>query len=103
MIESILDQCLEDIRGKRATMAECLAKYPEYARELKPLLEMALAIGEIPEIAPSAEFRREMRERLLQRPKPDAPRFDGRADRSSAFDKDPSEIQPISRRAKVDL
>lgn len=65
MIELILDECLEAIREKRATLAECLAKYPQYAEELAPLLEMAVAIENLPEIQPSEEFKQSTRARLL--------------------------------------
>lgn len=66
MIEQILDECLELIRSNRATIAECLAKYPEYAAELEPLLEMALSIEELPDIEPSPEFKEKTRSILLQ-------------------------------------
>ncbi|MBI4790415.1 MAG: hypothetical protein HY782_25575 [Chloroflexi bacterium] len=66
MIELILDECLEDIRAKRATVADCLARRPNVAADLAPLLEMALAIAGVPEVRPSEEFKRATRERLLR-------------------------------------
>ncbi len=66
MIEQILDECLELIRNNQATIQECLAKYPECADELEPLLEMALSIEELPDIKPSQEFKERTRSILLQ-------------------------------------
>ena len=65
MIELILDECFEAIREKRATLADCLAKYPEHAKELQPLLEMALALEGLPSIEPTEEFKQSTRTRLL--------------------------------------
>jgi len=39
-----LDECLTLLAEKRATLEECLARYPEHAAELRPLLEMALQL-----------------------------------------------------------
>lgn len=68
MINVILDQCLEMIRAGRATVAECLARYPDSALELAPLLDMALAIESIPDVRPSSDFRQTMRAYLLHLP-----------------------------------
>jgi hypothetical protein len=68
MINVILDQCLEKIRAGRATVAECLARYPDCALELAPLLNMALAIESIPDVRPSGSFKQTMRAYLLHLP-----------------------------------
>ncbi len=68
MINVILDQCLEKIRARRATVAECLARYPDCAFELGPLLDMALALESVPEVKPSASFKQTMRAFLLHLP-----------------------------------
>ncbi len=68
MIHVILDQCLERIRAQRATVAECLARYPDFALELAPLLDMALAIESLPDVKPSGDFRQTMRAFLLHLP-----------------------------------
>lgn len=88
MIESILDQCLEDIRARRATIAGCLAKYPEFADELKPLLEMAVAIEEIPEVKPSSEFKRATRELLSRLGNIGLSKADGRIMNPSSTDEE---------------
>ncbi len=69
-IELILDQCLEDVRQRRATVADCLARFPEYAQELEPLLEAAIALEEMADVSPSAEFKQSLRERLMRLPSP---------------------------------
>ncbi len=68
MINMILDQCLERIRAGRATVADCLARYPDCALELAPLLEMALAIEGVPDVRPSSNFKQTMRAYLLHLP-----------------------------------
>lgn len=91
MIESILDQCLADIHARRATIADCLAKYPEFAEELKPLLEMAVAIEEIPAVKPSSDFKRATRNLLSRLGKIGLSKADGRImDPSSTEDESTS-------------
>ena len=101
MIESILDECLEEIRAKRATIAECLSRYPEMSAELKPLLEMALAIEQVPEIAPSDDFRRATRAGILRATTLNA-KSDRRADRGHPFEQDPVGPATERRPAKTD-
>ncbi len=64
-IEAILDECLDAIRQRRATIAECLARYPDQAAELEPLLKAALSLDEAPDVQPSPEFKRALRERIM--------------------------------------
>lgn len=75
MIELILDQCLEEIHDRRATVAQCLARYPKYADQLAPLLRLALAVEGLDEFRASDEFKRSTRSRLKLRPKPRARRW----------------------------
>ncbi|MBI4788946.1 MAG: hypothetical protein HY782_18090 [Chloroflexi bacterium] len=75
MIELILDECLEDILIRRATVAECLAKYADYAAELGPLLDTALAISQVTNVRPSYEFKAAMRARLTRLAAPPSPRM----------------------------
>jgi hypothetical protein len=101
MIEAILDECLEAIRAKRSTMADCLARYPQISADLKPLLEMALAIEQVPDIAPSDEFKRATRARILHATDPNS-QSDRRADRGRAFGDDPIGPVPARRPAESD-
>lgn len=66
MLDDILDRCLEDIRARRATADECLARYPDRADELAPLLRTALALQRAGSIKPSQDFKTATRARLLQ-------------------------------------
>ena len=66
MIELILDECLEDIRTHRATARECLARHADYAAELGPLLEMAVALTAVVNVKPSDEFKTATRARLTR-------------------------------------
>ncbi len=66
MIEEILDLCLKEIRAKRATVADCLKQYPQYANELKPLLETALYLESTPDVKPARAFKLRTRAQLAQ-------------------------------------
>lgn len=70
MIDLILDECLEAIRTGRATVAACLAKYPDFRDELEPLLALAVELGRAQDIKPSAAFKVKTRARLLRLPAP---------------------------------
>ncbi len=65
MIEAILDECLQDICLNHASLESCLARYPEYAAELKPLLEAALALMQAAEVRPNQTFKDKLRARIL--------------------------------------
>ncbi len=75
MFERVLDECLEDIRMRRATAGECLTRHPHYASELAPLLETALAVSSLGDVKPSEEFKRATRTRLALRRSPPRRRF----------------------------
>jgi hypothetical protein len=45
--ETILQQCLEDLADGRRTLADCLHANPEYAEELRPLLQISLMTGRL--------------------------------------------------------
>lgn len=53
-IELILDICIDEMR-KGKSIDECLADYPQYADELKPLLHLAGQIEDLPLPVPSFE------------------------------------------------
>jgi len=55
---NILDECLETLLTKGATIEQCLQRFPKHADELKPLLETALAANkQVSAIQPSPDFR----------------------------------------------
>jgi hypothetical protein len=65
-IEEILAKCVDDIRSGKASLAECLDRYPDMRRELEPLLKIALGIKELPDIRPSDAFKIRARVNLME-------------------------------------
>ena len=66
IIEALAD-CLEAMRGG-VEMEACLAMFPEYRAELRPLLHIASLLRPLPpEIAPSPVFRERTRIQILER------------------------------------
>lgn len=72
--ESVLDECIDDLRSGRRSLDECLARWPEHASSLAPLLRTAVAahqlsIAEQPSTAAArADFMRAIRNTTQQRP-----------------------------------
>ena len=71
--EAVLDECIEDLRSGRRSLAECLLRWPDHAAALEPLLRTAvaargLAAAERPlDAARRAEFMRAIRTTPQQR------------------------------------
>jgi hypothetical protein len=66
-----LDQCLNRLaRGE--TIEQCLADYPQFRTQLKPLLEAASVIASYPGVVPPENIRQATRERLMSRIRRDA-------------------------------
>jgi len=63
--EDVLAQCLSDIETGRATVEQCLARYPEHAQSLRPLLRTALAVRTTPAVEPSASFQAAAETRMM--------------------------------------
>jgi RNA polymerase sigma factor (sigma-70 family) len=61
-----LDEMLLDFEKGRATTEECLAHYPEYAADLRPLLQTALKVRRAPRPAPSHAAFVAGKRRMLQ-------------------------------------
>ena len=47
-MSSILQHCLEQVESGALSIEECLAMYPEYVAELRPLLESATQLSSVP-------------------------------------------------------
>ncbi|MFC1948497.1 DUF5667 domain-containing protein, partial [Chloroflexota bacterium] len=62
---NILDECLDRLMFKGDTLELCLADYPQYADELKPLLEASLITSQISSLEPDQEFKTKARNELL--------------------------------------
>lgn len=71
-LADVLEQCLQEIEAG-ATVEECLARYPEYAEELRPLLQTAVLLRQAPRATPAPAFRAATRERLRRLTPPVAP------------------------------
>ncbi len=63
--DDVLAQCLNDVQSGTATVQECLERHPDYARQLRPLLLTAVAVGSAPAVEPSPAFRGTAKTRLL--------------------------------------
>ena len=55
--DDILNECLDKLLVKDATVEQCLASYPEQADELKPLLQVAVATRMTATVQPRPDFR----------------------------------------------
>ncbi len=64
--EDILTQCIEDIKAGRAGIEDCLTRYPSLRERLEPLLKIALAIREPPDVKPSPHFKLKTRVKLME-------------------------------------
>lgn len=70
-LSDVLDECLTLLAEERASVEECLARYPQYADDLRPLLEVALKMRRVPQPIPrppaAAAGRRRMLRAVAQR------------------------------------
>jgi hypothetical protein len=62
----ILEECLTALANDTATVEECLARYPEYAEELKPLLKTVRVLKLGRSVKPSLAFKAYSRVYLTQ-------------------------------------
>ncbi|GMU40882.1 MAG: hypothetical protein AMXMBFR23_17480 [Chloroflexota bacterium] len=70
-IAEIVDRCVEEITARRATLEECLARWPERRSELEPLLRAAVALTTLPagtERAPAPDRRAAFMAELARTP-----------------------------------
>ncbi len=67
--EEILAICIEEIRSRKSTIEECVARYPELGKELRSLLDMAASLKP-DEVIPSAEFKERTKIRLFKEMQP---------------------------------
>ncbi len=65
-IETILTNCISEIKSGKATIAKCLDRYPSRRQELEPLLKMALNIQEPPSLQLDMSYKQAAKARLLQ-------------------------------------
>jgi hypothetical protein len=75
-LEEIVDQCVDEIASGRVTVEQALARWPEQRDSLAPLLEVAMAMRELPPIeerAPNPERRASFMEAIASTPQEAAP------------------------------
>ena len=63
-LEEALAECLDSVESGDS-IEECLARYPELARELEPLLLTALGLQQLFDVDPRPSFQRAARQRFL--------------------------------------
>jgi len=63
-LETILDACLNQIEDGESSIDECLARYPEHAAELKPLLTAATRLARGREVMPDPAYKTRARTQL---------------------------------------
>ncbi len=64
-LSAIFAECLDAIEAERLTLADCMAKYPQYSGELKDLLQVAIEMQAVPPVQPSQAMRQEATAQLL--------------------------------------
>ena len=64
-VERALDECLSQLNTGELSLDELLARYPEHQAELRPLLQTAMRLRQMPKAVPSPEARAAGRQRLL--------------------------------------
>lgn len=63
-LETILDVCLNQIEEGQASVDECLARHPEHAAQLQPLLRAATRLARAREVVPDPSYRMRARSQL---------------------------------------
>jgi hypothetical protein len=62
--EQVLEQCLDDMDQGACNVDECLARHPEHAAQLKPILLIAAGLEQGRTVEPSAAFQARARAKL---------------------------------------
>ncbi|MFC2009782.1 hypothetical protein ACFLT6_00035 [Chloroflexota bacterium] len=65
-VETILIQCIDDIKAGRVSVKDCLDRYPDMLHELEPLLKVALSVKAPSDIHPSDAFKARARVNLME-------------------------------------
>src|SRR5512146_1090206 len=65
-LENALDDCLQRLASGKTTLAQCLARYPQHANELRPMLEAALQVRRGKDVRPSGAVRDRTRTKLMK-------------------------------------
>ncbi|UCC76450.1 MAG: hypothetical protein JSW37_13240, partial [Anaerolineales bacterium] len=65
-LDRALDNCLRQLKERRASLQECLARYPEHAEQLHPLLQLAIEVRRLPRPVASPDAYQAGKRRMLQ-------------------------------------
>jgi hypothetical protein len=65
--DDVLEECVALVRIRKATIEECLERYPDLKEKLEPLLRTALVLEATPKVEPSPKFKMAARMRLMQK------------------------------------
>jgi hypothetical protein len=65
-LELALDDCLQRLASRKANLAQCLARYPQFAEQLRPMLETALEVQRGKQVRAPGAVRDRTRDKLLQ-------------------------------------
>lgn len=65
-IETILTNCIREIISGKATLAECLDRYPSRRQELESLLKIAFSIQEPQSVKLDSSYKQTAKNQLLQ-------------------------------------
>jgi len=63
-LETILDTCLYQIEEGKSSVDECLARYPEHAAQLQPLLKAATKLARARDVVPDPSYKMRARSQL---------------------------------------
>lgn len=74
LFERALEDCLDRLAGGEAGMEDCLRDHPEFAAELRPLLQAASRVKRGADVLPSPEFRQRGRVQLMAQLRAHPPR-----------------------------
>ena len=64
-LERALDDCLQRLTSGKSSLAQCLARYPQYGAELRPMLEAALQVQRGKRLRPSGALRDRTRAKVM--------------------------------------
>ncbi len=101
-LNAILEHCLERIAGGDS-VEQCLAEYPQHADRLKPLLEVAHDLNQLPRVRPRPTADIAIQQQLKQRMLPNAnhppsPSWQGKfLTRPARWEKEPTIMKIFSR------
>jgi hypothetical protein len=74
-IQEALDRSLEDLRTGDASVEDCLRRFPEYAVELRPLLNTAVRLASTNDVRASRAYKARLRNELMGVDRPESRRL----------------------------